>query len=101
MDPVVPPSELETAGSRNEAPAVELTVSSHRRNLNSWSLEPGTWKLSLEAGNWSPETEKVPGTIWEIEAGAALQGASKSGPVSYTHLRAHETKARGGCRREL
>ena len=60
---------------------MELTVSSHRRNLNSWSLEPGTWKLSLEAGNWSPETEKVPGTIWEIEAGAALQGASKSGPA--------------------
>ena len=52
----------------------------------SWKSEPGSWKLepkaenwSLEAGKWSAETEKAPRTIWEVEAGAALQGSRRSG----------------------
>ena len=54
--------------------------------IGAWSLDVGAreseiWALKseIETGSWKLGSA-APGPFWEIEAGAALRGASRSGP---------------------
>ena len=76
----------ETAGSKIGSPSVGLAVSGHPWGVKSWKLEPGVWIMEPRSQKSEPGSWKLhsgdPGTFWEIEGQAALQGASKAGPAS-------------------
>ena len=70
-----------------------LAVSGHSGALQSSKLEPGVWMLELQNWIMEPRSQKLesgswklhsgdPGPFWEIEAGAALRGASNAGPAN-------------------
>ena len=70
-----------------------LAVSGHAWGVKSWKLEPGVWMLELRNWIMEPRSQKLesgswklhsgdPGPFWEIEAGAALRGASNAGPAN-------------------